>query len=245
MVAEVLSGMVQGVHGEIITVQADVSDGLPVFGLTGHLSSEVKEAKERVRTALKNTGCHLPPRRVSVNLAPADVRKSGTCYDMAIAVGIMTAMGLIPQSAVRGIVFLGELALDGMLSPVTGVLAILRTAQEAGYHTCVVPPANVQEASLLPEMRVLGFANLKEVTAFLRGTAEDEYSERKIVTCVKDVGKTIRAAGRPDGGAGYPDLSEVKGQRMAKRALEIAVAGYHNLFLDGPPGAGKIGRAHV
>lgn len=128
MVAEVLSGMVQGVHGEIITVQADVSDGLPVFGLTGHLSSEVKEAKERVRTALKNTGCHLPPRRVSVNLAPADVRKSGTCYDMAIAVGIMTAMGLIPQSAVRGIVFLGELALDGMLSPVTGVLAILRTA---------------------------------------------------------------------------------------------------------------------
>lgn len=239
MVAEVLSGMVQGVHGEIITVQADVSDGLPVFGLTGHLSSEVKEAKERVRTALKNTGCHLPPRRVSVNLAPADVRKSGTCYDIAIAVGIMTAMGLIPQSAVRGIVFLGELALDGMLSPVTGVLAILRTAQEAGYHTCVVPPANVQEASLLPEMRVLGFANLKEVTAFLRGTAEDEYSERRIVTCVKDVGKTIRAAGCPDGGAGYPDLSEVKGQPMAKRALEIAVAGYHNLFLDGPPGAGK------
>ena len=119
MVAEVLSGMVQGIQGELITVQADISDGLPVFGMTGHLSSEVKEAKERVRTALKNTGYHLPPRRVSVNLAPADVRKSGTCYDLAIAVGILTAMGLISRESVRGILFLGELSLDGMLSPLT------------------------------------------------------------------------------------------------------------------------------
>ena len=133
MVAEVWSGTVRGIQGELITVQADISDGLPLFGMTGHLSSEVKEAKDRVRTALKNTGYHLPPKRVSVNLAPADMRKSGACYDFAIAVGILTAMSVIPGEAVRGILFLGELALDGMLSPVTGVLAILQvTGPDAG-----------------------------------------------------------------------------------------------------------------
>ena len=149
MVAEVWSGMVQGIQGELVTIQADISEGLPVFGLTGHLSAEVKEAKERVRTALKNTGYHLPPRRVSVNLAPADVKKSGTRYDLAIAVGILTAMGLVPGSSVKGIIFLGELALDGELAPLTGVLAILRAALAAGCTVCAVPLHNVEEASLL------------------------------------------------------------------------------------------------
>lgn len=244
MVAEVLSGMVRGIQGELITVQADISDGLPVFGMTGHLSSEVKEAKERVRTALKNTGYHLPPRRVSVNLAPADVRKSGTCYDLAIAVGILTAMGLISRESVRGILFLGELSLDGMLSPLTGVLSILKAALGAGCHTCVLPLSNVREASLLPEMKVLGFADLEEVVHFLTGQQEEGKIRRKDPPDVPPeyVSEQLWYSDRDkDRGNGrqYPDISEVKGQRMAKRALEIAVAGCHNLFLDGPPGAGK------
>ena len=228
MVAEVWSGMVQGIQGELVTIQADISEGLPVFGLTGHLSAEVKEAKERVRTALKNTGYHLPPRRVSVNLAPADVKKSGTRYDLAIAVGILTAMGLVPGSSVKGIIFLGELALDGELAPLTGVLAILRAALAAGCTVCAVPLHNVEEASLLPEMTVLGFANLREVVGYLNGKREIPAKK-----------KPAERGKRKESGSSWTDLSEVRGQQMAKRALEIAVAGCHNLLLDGPPGSGK------
>ena len=283
MVAEIWSGTVRGIQGELITVQADISDGLPLFGMTGHLSSEVKEAKDRVRTALKNTGYHLPPKRVSVNLAPADMRKSGACYDFAIAVGILTAMSVIPGEAVRGILFLGELALDGMLSPVTGVLAILQAAYRAGCRTCAVPRGNAREASLLPGMRVLAFSNLREAVDHLSGRQEEdgegtqraegsvpqtgknekkpaknaaaqetedvrpqtEESEKnsaknaatwKAEEGVRSVTKDREQEEKEQAG---PDLSEVKGQQMAKRALEIAVAGGHNLFLDGPPGAGK------
>lgn len=261
MVAEVWSGTVRGIQGELITVQADISDGLPLFGMTGHLSSEVKEAKDRVRTALKNTGYHLPPKRVSVNLAPADMRKSGACYDFAIAVGILTAMSVIPGEAVRGILFLGELALDGMLSPVTGVLAILQAAYRAGCRTCAVPRGNAREASLLPGMRVLAFSNLREAVDHLSGrqeedgggtqraegsvrpqTGESEKKQAKNAAAweaeesARSVTKDREQEEKEQAG---PDLSEVKGQQMAKRALEIAVAGGHNLFLDGPPGAGK------
>lgn len=284
MVAEVWSGTVRGIQGELITVQADISDGLPLFGMTGHLSSEVKEAKDRVRTALKNTGYHLPPKRVSVNLAPADMRKSGACYDFAIAVGILTAMSVIPGEAVRGILFLGELALDGMLSPVTGVLAILQAAYRAGCRTCAVPRGNAREASLLPGMRVLAFSNLREAVDHLSGRLEKDgegtqraegsvrpqtgESEKKpaknaVARGAEDVlPQTEESKKKPAKNAvaweaeesarsvtkdreqeekeqAGPDLSEVKGQQMAKRALEIAVAGGHNLFLDGPPGAGK------
>ena len=260
MVAEVWSGTVRGIQGELITVQADISDGLPLFGMTGHLSSEVKEAKDRVRTALKNTGYHLPPKRVSVNLAPADMRKSGACYDFAIAVGILTAMSVIPGEAVRGILFLGELALDGMLSPVTGVLAILQAAYRAGCRTCAVPRGNAREASLLPGMRVLAFSNLREAVDHLSGRQEEDGGgTQRAEGSVPQTGESEKkpakntAAWEAEEGArsvtkdreqeekeqAGPDLSEVKGQQMAKRALEIAVAGGHNLFLDGPPGAGK------
>lgn len=261
MVAEVWSGTVRGIQGELITVQADISDGLPLFGMTGHLSSEVKEAKDRVRTALKNTGYHLPPKRVSVNLAPADMRKSGACYDFAIAVGILTAMSVIPGEAVRGILFLGELALDGMLSPVTGVLAILQAAYRAGCRTCAVPRGNAREASLLPGMRVLAFSNLREAVDHLSGRQEEDgggtqraegsvrpqtgESEKKPAknAAAQEAEESARSVTKDreqeEKEQAEPDLSEVKGQQMAKRALEIAVAGGHNLFLDGPPGAGK------
>lgn len=241
MVADVLSGMVQGIQGELITIQADISEGLPVFGITGHLSSEVREAKERVRTALKNSGCQLPPRRVSVNLAPADVRKRGTCCDLAIAVGILTAMGLIPKESVGGVVFLGELALDGVILPLTGVLAILKTAWEAGYKVCAVPIANREEAALLPEMTVLAFTSLKETITYLNRRKTEQKNKTKYDNAVLYKKKKTDGAGSTElyDKEEYPDISEIKGQPMAKRALEIAVAGFHNLFLEGPPGAGK------
>lgn len=242
MVAEVLSGMVQGIQGELVTIQADISEGLPVFGITGHLSSEVKEAKERVRTALKNSGYRLPPRRVSVNLAPADVRKSGTCCDLAIAVGILTAMGLVPKESVRGMIFLGELALDGVILPLTGVLAILKTAWEAGYKVCAVPLANREEAALLSGMTVLGFDSLKETITYLnRSKTEQEIrtAYSNAVLCKERKADRAEQCEELYDSGRYPDISEIKGQPMAKRALEIAVAGFHNLFLEGPPGAGK------
>ena len=234
MVAEVWSGMVQGIQGELVTIQADISEGLPVFGLTGHLSAEVKEAKERVRTALKNTGYHLPPRRVSVNLAPADVKKSGTRYDLAIAVGILTAMGLVPGSSVKGIIFLGELALDGELAPLTGVLAILRAALAAGCTVCAVPLHNVEEASLLPEMTVLGFANLREVVGYLNGKREipakkktgrkrEKERERQLMDGF------IRGERAADGEAGAGDCRGRLSQPVAGRAARLGKV--HACFL--------------
>ncbi len=230
MVAEVMSGMVQGVQGEVITVQVDISDGLPVFCMIGHLSPEVKEARERVRTALKNTGFRLPPRRISVNLAPADLKKSGTCFDLAIAAGVFAAMGLLLPERIRGLFFLGELALDGSVSPLTGVLPILAAARRAGFTRCIVPAGNMEEALLLEGMECLGFWYLKEVFRFLSGEEATFLTERDIPGTRRE-GDAVPEA--------LPDLAQVRGQQMAKRALEIAVSGYHNLFLDGPPGAGK------
>lgn len=232
MVAEVLSGMIQGIQGELVVVQTDISDGLPVFNMIGHLSAETKEAKERVRTALKNTGFHLPPRRISVNLAPADLRKTGSRYDLAIAIGLFSAMGLLPEEKIRGIVFLGELALDGAISPLTGVLPILKCAFESGCRRCIIPAENVEEASILNGMEIRGFHTLKEVFLFLSG----EEPEHVYLAADREDFVADRVEERD---WEIPDLSEVKGQQVAKRALEIAVAGCHNLFLDGPPGAGK------
>lgn len=239
MVAEVLSGMVHGITGEIITVQTDISEGLPMFNVIGYLSAEVKEAKERVRTALKNSGFRLPPKRIAANLAPADIRKSGTNFDLAIAVGLLAAMGLIAGERVKGILFLGELALDGTLFPVTGVLPLLKAAREKGCISCILPADNLEEASLLSGLRIFGFRHLKEVFLFLTT------GELSGGICTESnppsfsMGKEIRSLPGEINGSSAPDLAQVKGQAMAKRALEIAVSGFHNLFLDGPPGAGK------
>ena len=235
MVAETVSGMVQGVEGTLVEVQADISSGLPVFMMIGLLSSEVKEAKERVRTAMKNSGYILPPRRVAVNLAPADIKKYGTGFDLAITVALFVSLGIVFQERVRDMVFVGELALDGSLSALPGVLPIVKEARDRGYSCCVVPAENVREASVIENIRIVGITHITELAAWLSGGQPPEYTDREPGEEDDDTPdpalfSSFRLVG---------DLSRVRGQKNARRALEIAAAGFHNLFLDGPPGVGK------
>lgn len=142
MVAEVFSGMIQGIEGQIVQIQADISNGLPNFYMTGYLSNEVKESKERVRTALHNIGIALPPKRISVNFAPADFRKCGTFFDLAVAVAILFAMNLIPETYVKNTLFIGELSLNGQIRPISGVLPIVVSAVKNGINRCIVAKEN-------------------------------------------------------------------------------------------------------
>lgn len=234
MVTEVSSGMVLGIEGTLVTIQSDISDGLPVFHMIGLLSSEVKEAKERVRTAFKNTGIRLPPKRISVNLAPADLRKRGTGFDLGIAVALLMAMGLVDQEEASDFFYLGELALDGSICKVQGTLPILREALRQGYHKCMIPEENLQEATLLSGLEVYTFSSLSEVYQFFRGDlSRSEEGEIVPYLCDGRI-EMSEECQKP-----ILDFSQIKGQRLAKRALMIGAAGFHNVFLDGPPGVGK------
>ena len=156
MFSSVLSASIQGMEICPIQVEADLSDGLPSFSMVGYVSSQVKEAQERVRTAMKNTGLSLPPKRITVNLAPADIRKEGAGYDLPIAAAILSAAGRIPCESLQGILIIGEVSLSGKCNPVIGVLPVVRKARELGCHTCILPFENLQEGSMVPDIRVIG-----------------------------------------------------------------------------------------
>ncbi|MBR5047613.1 MAG: YifB family Mg chelatase-like AAA ATPase [Eubacterium sp.] len=234
MVTNTYSGMVMGIEGIIVTIQADISDGLPVFNMVGLLASEVKEAKERVRTAFKNIGLRLPPKRIAVNLAPADLKKRGTGFDLGIAVALLIAMGLVSQEEADGYFFLGELALDGSISKVQGTLPILYEARKQGYRRCVIPRDNIREASLLKDLEVYTFADLSELYHFL----SDDFSCNREEEAPEPAGSFLPFP-RKEPVKDRIDFSRIRGQGLAKRALMIGAAGFHNVFLDGPPGVGK------
>ena len=226
MYCKVLSGTVHGVGGLIIQVEADVSDGLPGFSMVGMLSSEVKEAGERVRTALKNSKYKIPPKRITVNMSPADIRKEGAVFDLAIAVAILANLGYIPQENLKNVLIIGELSLNGDVNKVKGVLPIVCEAAKQEYKVCIVPKDNVREASVIENITVVGVKTLREAMEFFLASDNKKYIYKKDESV--DV-STEKIA----------DFSEVMGQTALKRAVEVAAAGMHNFLMIGPPGAGK------
>ncbi len=212
-----------GVEAPPVTVEAHLANGLPALTLVGLPETAVKESKDRVRSAIQNAGFDFPPRRITLNLAPADLPKDGGRFDLAIALGVLAASEQVPAASLAELECLGELALSGELRPVQGVLPAALAARAAG-RTLVVPRANAEEASLASGLKVLAVDHLLQIAAHLNGhTPLSPYQANGLL--------------RQE--AAYPDLAEVQGQLAAKRALLIAASGGHNLLLSGPPGTGK------
>ena len=228
VLTRVASAAVVGVQASPIEVEVDVAAGLPGCHIVGLPDAGVKEGRVRIRGALENTGFKMPPRRITVNLAPADLKKDGAAFDVPIAVGILTAAGLLPEDCATGAMFVGELALDGSVRPVRGVLPMAAWARSRGLARIFVPRDNANEAIAAgSDVAVMAIGTLTELVATLRGEAPTLPAPPVVV-------EAPSTACRPEA-----DMSEVRGQEVARRALEIAAAGSHNILLFGPPGSGK------
>lgn len=226
-----ITGAVSGIDSILATVEVDASKGMPGFEMVGQLSNEVREAKERVRVALKNASVEIPPMRITVSISPAEMRKESASYDLPIAVGILVSLGLIPREGIRDTLILGELGLDGEVHSVRGVLPIVQKAKQERVRRCILPLANVREGAVIGGIDIIGVGNLSDTIAYLREVEERKAqkiapAERTLITHLDEIDMDV-------------DFAEINGQEAVKRAVEVAAAGFHHILMIGPPGSGK------
>ncbi len=227
MLSKVYTGAVIGIDGLLMEVEVDIAHGLPAFTTVGLPEASVRESRERVKSAIINCGYDFPDDRITVNLAPAHIRKGGTGFDLPIALGILAAGGIFPETAAGQYVILGELALDGRIKPVTGALSMALAAKSSGFSGIMVPGENASEAAVVAQLDVYPVSTLAEAVGFLRGEkAVEREASRAAIEFKPDEEPEI-------------NFSEVSGQGHVKRALEVAAAGGHNMLMTGPPGSGK------
>ena len=227
MISKIHSMVPYGFEGKLVEVEGDMNRGLPAFNIVGMANKTINEAKERVRSAIVNSDFKFPDKKVTINLAPAELSKDGAYLDLPIALAILILSGQLIQNDTKKKAFVGELSLNGDIKPVRGIINMVEVAKKAKYSEIYVPISNLSQAALVPGITVYGVKTLQELFLALK--------HQVVLVTTNEIGKDFRLDGDSDG----PILDHIRGQTMAKRAMEIAIAGHHNILISGPPGSGK------